>query len=200
MATENAVFADEMGNSLAFAGGEYQVNVDGTSITRDAGTGVISVTVAATTTPIYQYRDIWAAENAALAPAVFEWGFGDGGGGATGLPVDDGWEVEAMYFHSDVNGAADDVTIDMVDVRTPNAGAPVIATITVTDAGSGVANNAYLYEEFATPIAVPAGAVLGFRTVAETGAYQDARVGARLRKLQANVVTDVTINGVSVVV
>lgn len=147
-----------------------------------------------TSMPLYEYRDIWAEEGSALSNNNSQWSFGNGAVGFIGLPIDDGWEVTDMYFHADTASATSDVTVHLVDMTTPSNAAPIISTVTVVDAGDGVANNAYVYETFATPVAVPAGAVLGFRTGTEVGAFSDARVGARLRREIGTYVSDVTLS------
>lgn len=135
-----------------------------------------------TPTVVYEYRDIWAEEGGGLADNASQWSYGNGAGGFIGLPIDAGWEVEALYFHADISGATSDVTVHMVDMRTPSVAAPIITTIDVVDSGQGVGNNAWQFTTLATPVAVPDGAVLGFRTGDEQGAYSDARMGARLRR------------------
>lgn len=136
-----------------------------------------------TTGTLYEYRDIWAEESGAATNDNTQWSYGNGATGFIGLPIDAGWEVEAMYFQSDIGGsAAESLSVHLVDFTTPSAAAPVIATISLTAAGAGVDNNAYLFEPLATPVAVPTGAVLGFRTGTEVGTWSDMRVGARLRR------------------
>jgi hypothetical protein len=145
--------------------------------------------------PLYEYRDIWAEENATLANNSTEWSFGAGAEGYIGLPIDSGWEVIAMYFHSDNNGAADDLTINLIDIATnPSGTAPTIATLTMVNSGSGQANNAWGFQDMlSSPVSVPANAVLGFRTGTEVGNIGNARVGARLRRQISEYVSDVQL-------
>lgn len=154
----------------------------------------LSLTV--TKMPLYEYRDIWAEENAALTSNNPEWSFGAGAEGYIGLPIDSGWEVIAMYFHSDTNGANDDLTVNLINIATnPSATAPTIATVTMVNSGTGQANNAWVFQDMlAAPVAVPANAVLGFRTGTEAGNISDARVGVRLRRQIGEYVSDVQLN------
>jgi len=152
-------------------------------------------TLTVTKLPLYEYRDIWAEENGSLSNNNPEWSFGAGAEGYIGLPIDAGWEVIAMYFHSDVNGAGDDLTINLINIATnPSGTAPTIATLTMTNSGSGQANNAWIYQDMTNaPAAVPANAVLGFRTGTEVGNINDARVGVRLRRKVGDYVSDVLL-------
>lgn len=178
---------------------QITICVDGTTITRDPVTGCLSATpggvaLQVETTPIYEYRDVWAEEGAGLADNSAQWSYGNGATGFIGLPIDDGWEVQAMYFHADTGNAATDLTLELVDFTTPSTAAPVIASLDVSvAAGDGVVNNVYRYEEFDPRLPVPAGAVLGFRTQEDGGNAADGRVGARLCRLQADVVTGVRL-------
>ncbi len=153
-----------------------------------------SVSLDTTLMPLYEWRDIWAEEGGAIANNSSQYSFGNGATGFIGLPIDDGWEVVAMYYHSDNNGVNDDLTINLVDMRTQSVAAPIISTITINNSGDGVGNNGYLYQEFTAPIGIPDGAVLGFRTGTETGVFSDVRVGARLRRKVGDFVSEVTIS------
>ena len=182
MASQNVVTLDNLGSG-------FDIGV--------AEPGKISIQFEAQTLPLYEWRDIWAEESSNLANGSSQWSFANGDTGYIGLPIDSGWEVVSMYFHSDNNGANDDLTVHMVDQSTPAANSPIVSTVTVVNSGQGSANNAYVFEEFATAIAVPDGAVLGFRTGVESGSFNGARVGARLRRKIGEYVSAVTVtNGV----
>ncbi len=143
-------------------------------------TGTI-VAVPLNTQISYEYRDIWAEESGAATNNNTQWSFGNGATGIIGLPVGNNWEVTEMYFQADSGGsAAESISVEMIDIQT---GTPAnVSTISVTGAGDGQDDNAHLITTYGTPITVPDGAVLGFRTVSEVGAYIDMRVGARLRR------------------
>lgn len=147
------------------------------------------------TLPLYEYRDLWAEENATLSNNNPEWSFGAGADGYIGLPIDAGWEVVAMYFHADGATNNADATVNLINIATnPSATAPTVATITMTDNGSGQTNNGWVFQDMlAAPALVPAGAVLGFRTGAVSGRIGNARVGARLRRQVGNYVSSVSL-------
>lgn len=151
-----------------------------------------SATLIVTKMPLYEYRDIWAEEAGGLANNSAQWSFGNGATGFIGLPIDSGWEVVAMGFHSDTGNGATDLTIELVDYTTPSTAAVVISSIDVDAPGDGAVNNLYKYEELATPASVPSGAVLGFRTQEDGGNAGDARAYARLRRQVGEYVSDVT--------
>lgn len=158
---------------------------------------VAGISATTTTVPVYEYRDIWAEESGTLTANSAEWSFGNGATGFIGLPIDEGWEVEALYFHADTYAATAAISIDLMNYGNvpSDAAANTIATIELTSAtdGGGDADNAYKYQKLLNPVAVPEG-VLGFTTRTLTGAATDGRVGARLRRKVADVVTSVTIS------
>lgn len=138
---------------------------------------------------VFEYRDIWAEEGSGTDPNSAEWSFGNGSVGFMGLPIDAGWEVQAMYFQADTYPATATIQVDLVNYgNTPSdAAANTIAAISLASAvdGGGQVDNAYKYQVFAAPVAIPVvgdATVIGFLTRGETGAISDARVGARLRR------------------
>jgi hypothetical protein len=152
------------------------------------------------TAPLYEYRDIWAEESGATTAGSAEWSFGNGATGFMGLPISDGWEVEAMYFQADTYPATATIQVDLMNYgNTPsNAAANSITSISLANAadGGGATNNAYKYEVLGTPVPIPvtgSSTVIGFITRGETGAISDARVGARLRREIGQFVTGVTL-------
>lgn len=159
--------------------------------------GTIFATAAApvvTKLPLYEYRDIWAEESGGLTANSSEWSYGNGATGFMGLPIDDGWEVEAMYFQADTYAATTAIQVDLMSYNTPsNAAANTIASISLANAadGGGTTDNAYKYETQTSPQSVPAG-VIGFITRGLTGTASDGRVGARLRRQVGEYVSDVT--------
>jgi len=159
------------------------------------------LSLAVTRLPLYEYRDIWAEESGATNAGTAEWSFGNGATGFMGLPIDVGWEVEAMYFHADTFAANGSISVDLMDYgNTPsNAGANTISSIVLANStdGGGATNNAYKYEQYVTPIAIPitgTSTVVGFITRTESGNISDARVGARLRRRIGEYVSDVTLS------
>lgn len=154
--------------------------------------------ITTTTTPVYEYRDIWAEEGSVLTNGSAEWSFGNGSTGFVGLPIDEGWELEAMYFHADTYGATVSVQIDLVDYgNVPSDDvANTIASISLASAtdGGGTTNNAYKYQEFDPPVAIPPDTVIGFITRTLDGNASNGRVGVRLRRKVADVVTSVTLS------
>lgn len=160
-----------------------------------------SATLNTTTAPLYEYRDIWAEESGATNANSAEWSFGNGATGFIGLPIDSGWEVEAMYFHADTYPATATIQVDLMNYgNTPsNAAANTIASISLANAadGGGGTNNAYKYQIFVAPVPIPvtgSSTVIGFITRGETGNISDARVGARLRRQVGTVVTSVSLS------
>jgi len=159
------------------------------------------VSVVTETVSVYEYRDIWAEESSALTNGSAEWSFGNGATGFMGLPIDDGWEVEAMYFQADTYASQTRIQVDLMDYGNvpSNAAANTITSISLASAtdGGGAVNNAYKYDKLTTPVAIPTNGgvtVIGFITRSLAGAASDARVGARLRRKVADVVTSVTIS------
>lgn len=156
--------------------------------------------VTATKLDLFEYRDIWAEESAATTAGSAEWSFGNGAVGFMGLPIDAGWEVEAMYFHADSYSATGTIQVDLMNYgNTPsNAAANTITSISLANStdGGGTTNNGYKYEVLATPIQIPVtgtSTVIGFITRGKTGTVSDARVGARLRRKIGEYVSDITL-------
>lgn len=160
--------------------------------------GTIFATAAAPTVtklPLYEYRDIWAEEGGGLNGNNAEWSYGNGAVGFMGLVIDAGWEAIDMYFQADTYAATASVQVDLMSYITPsNAAGNTIASINLANAadGGGGTDNAYKYDQLATPAAVPAGPI-GFITRGLSGNVSDARVGARLRRQIGEYVSDVTV-------
>ncbi len=124
----------------------------------------------------YEKIVIWAEEAAALSDNTLEWSFGNNAQGAIGIPLPEEWEAYAVSFDSDTNGANDSVEIAITNSGTNTN----IFTFTAT-AGGNVDNMIYT-EILATPVTIPAGTSIGFRTVNENGVIGDARVAVFLRR------------------
>lgn len=158
---------------------------------RDNDNPMLSVTKL----PLYRYEAVTAEESGGAADNSSQWSMGDRATGFIGVPMNDGWEVTDMSFHADFGGSAgESMEVHLVDMRTPSTAAPIIATLNIVGAGSGVDDNAYIFTEFAAPVAIPNGAVLGFRTGDEVGTWSDMRVRAGIRKEVGQYVSDVTIS------
>lgn len=159
-----------------------------------------NIGVSVTKTAIYEYRDIWAEEGAGLSNGSAQWSFGNGSVGFIGLPIDSGWEVEAMYYHADTYPATATVRIDLMNYGNvaSNAAGNTIASISLSSStdGGGTTNNAYKYQKYATPIPINttgSSTVIGFITRSEVGNVTDSRIGARLRRKVGDFVSDVEI-------
>ena len=151
-----------------------RVNIDGTTITRN-GTGQLQATTPGTLTPIYEWRDIWGEESAGIAANQDEYSYGNGATGRIGLPFDAGWEIQDVYLQADVAGTS--ATIGIMNYV--NSGLVQLGTFTATSAD--------YFETLAAPVAIPAGAVLGSRTLTVAGTWSDVRVGYRCRRLIGSV-------------
>ena len=152
-------------------------------------------TLTVTKKPLYRYEAVTAEESGGAADNSSQWSTGNGATGFIGVPINDGWEVTDLSFHADFGGSAgESMQVHLVDMRTPSVAAPIIATLNIVGAGDGVDNNAYIFTEFASPIAIPNGAVLGFRTGDEVGTWSDMRIRAGIRKEIDEFVSDVSIS------
>lgn len=158
------------------------------------------VSLSVTKADLYEYRDIWAEESGGTNANSAEWSFGNGATGFMGLPIDAGWEVIAMYFQADTYAATATIQVDLMNYgNTPSsAAANTIASIALANAadGGGATNNAYKFQDFASPISIAvagAATVIGFITRGETGNISDARVGVRLRRKIGEYVTEVSL-------
>ena len=152
------------------------------------------------TLPLYEYRDIWAEESSSTNANSAEWSFGNGATGYMGLPIDEGWEVESMYFMADTYASTAKITVDLMNYgNTPsNAAANTISSISLNNStdGGGNTNNAYKFQKFNSPIEIQVNGdstVIGFITRNESGNISDARVGARLRRKIGDYVSNVEI-------
>ena len=161
----------------------------------------IDIGIVKTYQDMYEYRDLWAEEGGRLVSGSAQWSYGNGATGYMGLTIDDGWEVEAMYFQADTYPATATVQVDLMNYgNTPsNAAANTITSITLssaTDGGGGV-NNGYKYMAIINPTSIQTtggSTVIGFITRTVTGSISDVRVGARLRRSVGSVVTSVSIS------
>jgi len=117
---------------------------------------------------------IWAEESTGLTDDQLEWSFGNGATGQIGIPLPEDWEAYAVSFNADANGATDTVEIAVINSATN--------TNLFTFTASGAANNMVYTETLGTPVAIPAGTSIGFRTVDVSGTISNARVAVFLRR------------------
>lgn len=165
----------------------------------------LSASLATEVKELYEYRDIWAEESGGLTANSAEWSFGNGATGFMGLPIDSGWQVEAMYFQADTYPATATVTIDLMDYGSSapgSAAANTLASLTMSSStdGGGATNNGYKYEVLATPVDIPVvgnSTVIGFITRGLTGAISDARIGVRLRRSVGSFLVAASVDAVS---
>jgi len=153
--------------------------------------GQVSVTKA----PLYEYREIWAEENAAISSNQAEWSYGNGSTGPVGIPIDAGWECIEMGFNADIYTAAATATVELVVYPTDSiSSATTVASISLANStdGGGATNHAWKHEVLSTPTAIPSGP-LGFYTRSVSGTVSDARIYARMRRQIGEYVTGVQI-------
>jgi len=135
--------------------------------------------------PLYEHREMWAEENAAISSNQPEYSYGNGATSYIGLPFDSGWEVIELGINADVFAASAIVTIDLMSYNTPSSDTSnTIDSFTIDSSadGGGTTNNAYKHHLVPTPVPVPAGLV-GFLTRSVTGGtVSDVRVWARFRR------------------
>lgn len=186
------------GITIALNNGGGSVDETVTSLAQDTGTGVITYTNEAATPQTasvvstdtdnaisvgadggaflapYEKIVIWAEENGGLANNQLEWSFGNGATGRIGIPLPEAWEAYAVSFNADTNGGSDSVLMAVIDSNTNTN----LFTFTAT----GNTNNMVYTEILTTPVAIPVGTSIGFRTITETGNVTDARVAVFLRR------------------
>ena len=123
---------------------------------------------------VYEKIVIWAEENGKLSDNNTQWSYGNGATGIIGIPLPEDWEAYAVSFNADKNGGTNTVQMAVINSNTD--------TNLFTFTASGNADNMVYTEILATPVAIPAGTSIGFRTVNETGNVEDARVAVFLRR------------------
>ncbi len=123
----------------------------------------------------YEKIVIWAEEGGGLNDNFLEWSFGNSASGQIGIPLPEDWEAYAVSLNADVNGATDTAEIAVIDSNTN--------TNLFTFTASGNEDNMVYTEILATPVSIPAGTSIGFRTVNETGTIEDVRVAVFLRRI-----------------
>ncbi|NLP56679.1 hypothetical protein [Lutibacter sp. B1] len=125
---------------------------------------------------VYEKIVIWADENGTLSDNNLQWSFGNGATGQIGIPLPEAWEAYAVSFNAaNTNGASETVKMAIIDSDTN--------TNLFTFTASGSVNNMVYTEILTTPISIPAGTSLGFRTVTVSGTVKNVRVAVFLRRL-----------------
>lgn len=157
----------------------------------DAGTG--DVTISTTSTSGYTVFSIWAEDNASLDVNAFEWAFGNG----SNTPLNDGVviPIDCELFAMGLNVQGGSATVRaVIDSNSSLSDYQVAAA-----APQGSVT-------FGTPLAITAGQLINFRTIASSGAdTNQGRVSAwfRVRSTPAatsltNDLLDVSITGINV--
>lgn len=127
----------------------------------------------------YEKVVIWAEEAADLASNSQEWSFANGDTGFIGIPLPEAWEAYAVSFHADNTSNGSNTMIMGVGDISANG----VFTELLRFTASGANDNMSYTEILATPVAVPAGTTLGFRSITETGNINSARVAVWLRRI-----------------
>jgi hypothetical protein len=127
----------------------------------------------------YEKVVIWAEEASDLASNQMEWSFANGDTGFIGIPLPEAWEAYAVSFHAD-NTSNGSNTMLMAVVNISGNGA---FTEFFRFTASGANDNLSYTEVLTTPVAIPAGTTLGFRSITEVGSINSARVAVWLRRI-----------------
>lgn len=123
----------------------------------------------------YEKIMIWAEESGNLSNNNLQWSFGNGDTGLIGIPLPEEWEAYAVSFNADNSTAG--ASVQMAVINTVNN------TNLFTFTATGATNNMVYTEILTTPVSIPTGTSIGFRTVNENGNISSARVAVWLRRL-----------------
>ncbi|WP_203256862.1 hypothetical protein [Hyunsoonleella ulvae] len=127
----------------------------------------------------YEKVVIWAEEASDLGSNSMEWSYANGDTGFIGIPLPEAWEAYAVSFHADNTSNASN-TMLMAVVNISGNGA---YTEFFRFTASGANDNLAYTEILTTPVTIPAGTTLGFRSITETGNINGARVAVWLRRI-----------------
>lgn len=127
----------------------------------------------------YEKVVIWAEEASGLSNNNMQWSYANGDTGFIGIPLPEDWEAYAVSFHADnTSNASNTMLMAVVDIS---------GNGTFTEffrfTASGANDNMSYTEILTTPVAIPAGTTLGFRSITETGDINSARVAVWLRRI-----------------
>ncbi|SHI53067.1 hypothetical protein [Algibacter luteus] len=127
----------------------------------------------------YEKIVIWAEEAGSISNNNSQWSYGNGDAGFIGIPLPEAWEAYAVSFHADNTlNATDTLIMGVGDISANNT-----FTELFRFTASGANDNMSYTEVLATPIAIPSGTTLGFRSITEVGNINSARVAVWLRRI-----------------
>lgn len=127
----------------------------------------------------YEKVVIWAEEAGSLSNNNMQWSYANGDTGFIGIPLPEDWEAYAVSFHADnTSNASNTMLMAVVDISGNG-----IFTEFFRFTASGANDNMSYTEILATPVVIPAGTTLGFRSITETGDINSARVAVWLRRI-----------------
>ncbi len=127
----------------------------------------------------YEKIVIWAEETSSVNSNSMQWSYGNGDTGFIGIPLPEDWEAYAVSFHADNTSNATNTLIMGVGDISANGTFTELLRFTA----SGADDNMSYTEILVTPVAIPVGTTLGFRTITETGNVNGARVAVWLRRI-----------------
>ena len=128
----------------------------------------------------YEKIVIWAEESTNLSNNNEQWSYGNGDTGFIGIPLPEDWQAYAVSFHADNTRNNNDSVIMAVGEISGNDTFSELFRFT---ASGDTTDNLVHTELLTTPISVPAGTTLGFKTITENGNVNGARVAVWLRRL-----------------
>ncbi|MBC3759686.1 hypothetical protein H7U19_14830 [Hyunsoonleella sp. SJ7] len=127
----------------------------------------------------YEKVVIWAEEAGNIGNNNMQWSYGNGDAGFIGIPLPESWEAYAVSFHADnTSNASNTLIVAVVDISGNGA-----FTEFFRFTASGANDNMSYTEILATPVAIPSGTTLGFRSITESGNINSARVAVWLRRI-----------------
>ncbi|MFD2726368.1 hypothetical protein [Hyunsoonleella rubra] len=127
----------------------------------------------------YEKVVIWAEEAGNISNNNMQWSYGNGDAGFIGIPLPESWEAYAVSFHADnTSNASNTLIVAVVDISGNGA-----YTEFFRFTASGANDNMSYTEILATPVAIPSGTTLGFRSITESGNINSARVAVWLRRI-----------------
>ena len=127
----------------------------------------------------YEKIVVWAEEAGSLTNNNMQWSFGNGDAGFIGLPLPEDWEAYAVSFHADNTSNGSNTMVMGVGDISANG----VFTELLRFTASGANDNMTYTQMLASPVAIPAGTNLGFRSITETGNINGARVAVWLRRI-----------------
>lgn len=127
----------------------------------------------------YEKVVIWAEEAGNISNNNMQWSYGNGDAGFIGIPLPEAWEAYAVSFHADnTSNASNTLIVAVVDISGNGA-----FTELFRFTASGANDNMSYTEILATPVVIPVGTTLGFRSITESGNINSARVAVWLRRI-----------------